>query len=150
MYWAKTLVLCFLDIESVLITSIWWFLCLSSKVDLAQLGAIFNTIVEVFLFLDKNGDGKLNKKDMVRTLNETYPWERSPANVTKIRFSIIYITFVLILLTFSMCCFSFFYSLPSCFITFPEFLLLFWSFLQKKWTGTEMGRSLSGSSSLVS
>ncbi|KAF7837106.1 putative calcium-binding protein CML22 isoform X1 [Senna tora] len=58
----------------------------SSNVELAQLGAIFNTIVEVFLFLDKNGDGKLNKKDMVKTLNETYPWERSPANVTNIRF----------------------------------------------------------------
>ena len=58
------------------------------KVELTQLGKIFSTIVEVFLFLDKNGDGKLNKKDVDKTLNDSYPWERSPANVTKIRFSI--------------------------------------------------------------
>ncbi|XP_054806053.1 probable calcium-binding protein CML22 [Prosopis cineraria] len=58
----------------------------SDNVELTQLGKIFNTIVEVFLFLDKNGDGKLNKKDVVKTLNETYSRERSPANVTKIRF----------------------------------------------------------------
>ncbi|KAI9114974.1 hypothetical protein K1719_013987 [Acacia pycnantha] len=58
----------------------------SDNVELTQLGKSFNTIVEVFLFLDKNGDGKLNRKDVDKTLNETYPWERSPANITKIRF----------------------------------------------------------------
>ncbi|KAK4266529.1 hypothetical protein QN277_027431 [Acacia crassicarpa] len=58
----------------------------SDHVELTQLGKIFNTIVEVFLFLDKNGDGKLNRKDVDKTLNETYPLERSPANITKIRF----------------------------------------------------------------
>lgn len=66
------------------------FLSQSSKAELAQLGEVFNTIVEVFLFFDKNGDGKLNKKDMVKTLNETYPLERSPAHITENRFSIIY------------------------------------------------------------
>lgn len=61
----------------------------SPKAELAKLGEVFNTIVEVFLFFDKNGDGKLNQKDMIRTLNETNPRERSPARITKDRFSIL-------------------------------------------------------------
>ncbi|GMI69964.1 hypothetical protein like AT3G24110 [Hibiscus trionum] len=56
------------------------------KMDSQQLEATFDTIVELFLFLDKNGDGKLNKKDMMKALNETSPWERSPARVTRTRF----------------------------------------------------------------
>ncbi|KAG5002203.1 putative calcium-binding protein CML22 [Glycine soja] len=59
---------------------------ISSKAELAQVGEIFNTIVEVFVFFDQNGDGKLNQKDMVRTLNETNPRERSPARISKHRF----------------------------------------------------------------
>ncbi|CAJ1779302.1 unnamed protein product [Sphenostylis stenocarpa] len=58
----------------------------SSKAGLEQVGEIFNTIVEAFVFFDKNGDGKLNQKDMVRTLNETSPRERSPARISKHRF----------------------------------------------------------------
>lgn len=57
-----------------------------------ELQATFNTIIEAFLFLDKNGDGKLHKKDVVKALNEDSPWEKSPAHVTRTRFStIIYI-----------------------------------------------------------
>ncbi|XP_017975502.1 PREDICTED: probable calcium-binding protein CML22 isoform X3 [Theobroma cacao] len=56
------------------------------KIDSPQLEATFDTIVEAFLFLDKNGDGKLNKKDMIKALNEASPWERSPAHVTRTRF----------------------------------------------------------------
>jgi len=62
----------------------------SPKAELAQLGQVFDTIVEIFLFFDQNGDGKLNKKDMIRTMNETNPRERSPAHVTKNRFSIVH------------------------------------------------------------
>ncbi|XP_039683595.1 probable calcium-binding protein CML22 isoform X3 [Medicago truncatula] len=58
----------------------------SPKEELAQLGQVFDKIIEIFLFFDQNGDGKLNKKDMVRTMNETNPRERSPAHVTKNRF----------------------------------------------------------------
>lgn len=54
-----------------------------------ELQATFNTIIEVFLFLDKNGDGKLHKKDVVKALNEDSPWEKSPAHVTRTRFSTI-------------------------------------------------------------
>lgn len=58
----------------------------SPKAELAQLGQVFDKIVEIFLFFDQNGDGKLNKKDMVKTMNETNPRERSPAHITKNRF----------------------------------------------------------------
>ncbi|KAJ0034713.1 hypothetical protein Pint_25414 [Pistacia integerrima] len=56
------------------------------KVGSPELKATFDTIVDAFLFLDKNGDGKLNKKDMLKSLNESYPREKSPAHVTKNRF----------------------------------------------------------------
>ncbi|EEF44236.1 conserved hypothetical protein [Ricinus communis] len=53
---------------------------------LIYLLATFDTIVEAFLFLDKNGVGKLKKKDVLKALNEASPWEKSPAHITKSRF----------------------------------------------------------------
>ncbi|KAH7573046.1 hypothetical protein JRO89_XS03G0057400 [Xanthoceras sorbifolium] len=58
----------------------------TSKVGSPQLEATFDAIVEAFLFLDKNGDGKLNKEDMIKSLNESSPWEKSPYRITKTRF----------------------------------------------------------------
>ncbi|KAF3975707.1 hypothetical protein CMV_001059 [Castanea mollissima] len=58
----------------------------TSRLGSPQLEATFDTIIEVFMFLDKNGNGKLNKKDMVKALNETSPWEKSPSHITKSRF----------------------------------------------------------------
>ncbi|XP_038702220.1 probable calcium-binding protein CML22 isoform X2 [Tripterygium wilfordii] len=58
----------------------------TSKMGSPQLEATFDTIVEAFLFLDKNGDGKLNKKDMIKAMNESSPWEKSPSHVTESRF----------------------------------------------------------------
>lgn len=52
-----------------------------------ELEATFDTIVKAFLFLDKNGAGKLNKKDMIKALNEDSPREKSPAHITRSRFS---------------------------------------------------------------
>lgn len=52
-----------------------------------ELKATFDTIIEAFLFLDKNGDGKLNKKDMIKAMNEDDPMEKSPTRITKTRFS---------------------------------------------------------------
>ncbi|GFY93038.1 calcium-binding EF-hand family protein [Actinidia rufa] len=57
----------------------------TSKIGLPQLQATFDTIIEAFLFLDKNGDGKLTKKDMVKALNEDSR-EKSPAHITRTRF----------------------------------------------------------------
>ncbi|XP_019250569.1 PREDICTED: probable calcium-binding protein CML22 isoform X2 [Nicotiana attenuata] len=57
-----------------------------SKIGTPELEATFNTIVEAFLFLDKNGDGKLHKKEVVKALNDDCPSEKSPSHVTRIRF----------------------------------------------------------------
>lgn len=58
----------------------------TSKMGSPQLEATFDTIVEAFLFLDNNGDGKLNKRDMVKALNEASPCEKSSAHITRTRF----------------------------------------------------------------
>ncbi|XP_042492405.1 probable calcium-binding protein CML22 [Macadamia integrifolia] len=58
----------------------------TSKMGSPQLDETFDTIVQAFLFLDKNGDGQLNHNDMVRALNEGSPWEKSPGRITKTRF----------------------------------------------------------------
>lgn len=51
-----------------------------------QLKATFDAIIEAFLFFDKNGDGKLNKKDMINALNDDSQFERSPTHITNTRF----------------------------------------------------------------
>ncbi|XP_015574054.2 probable calcium-binding protein CML22 [Ricinus communis] len=58
----------------------------TSRTGSPELEATFDTIVEAFLFLDKNGVGKLKKKDVLKALNEASPWEKSPAHITKSRF----------------------------------------------------------------
>ncbi|KAL7618184.1 hypothetical protein Lser_V15G02752 [Lactuca serriola] len=50
------------------------------------LKATFDTIIEAFLFLDKNGDGKLNKKDISKAMNDHFPLEKAPIHVTTTRF----------------------------------------------------------------
>ncbi|XP_058002181.1 probable calcium-binding protein CML22 [Hevea brasiliensis] len=57
----------------------------TSKMGSPELEATFDTLVEAFLFLDKNGDGKPSKKDVLKALNEA-SWEKSPAHITKFRF----------------------------------------------------------------
>nr|GMD80588.1 probable calcium-binding protein CML22 isoform X1 [Ipomoea batatas] len=58
----------------------------TSKIGSPVVESTFNTIVEAFLFLDKNGDGKLHKKDVVRAFNDAFPLEKSPSHVTRTRF----------------------------------------------------------------
>ncbi|KAG5254278.1 hypothetical protein OIU76_019994 [Salix suchowensis] len=58
----------------------------TSKIGSSELEATFDTIVKAFLFLDKNGAGKLNKKDVIKALNEDSRRERSPAHITTSRF----------------------------------------------------------------
>ncbi|XP_026387963.1 probable calcium-binding protein CML21 isoform X3 [Papaver somniferum] len=57
-----------------------------SRMGSPELEATFDTIVEAFMFLDKNGDGKLNKEEMVMALNEASPWEKSPGRISRNRF----------------------------------------------------------------
>lgn len=58
-----------------------------------QIEPTFNSIIEVFFFLDKRGDGKLRRKDVVRALNEASPKEKSPSHITRSRFSY-YLSFI--------------------------------------------------------
>ncbi|XP_042966735.1 probable calcium-binding protein CML22 isoform X5 [Carya illinoinensis] len=58
----------------------------TSRLGSPRLEATFDTVIEVFLFLDKNGNGKLNKNDMVKALNDASPREKSPSHITRTRF----------------------------------------------------------------
>ncbi|XP_051118371.1 probable calcium-binding protein CML22 [Andrographis paniculata] len=58
----------------------------TSKTNWPLIKRTFDAIVQVFLFLDKRGDGKLKRKDVVRALNEASPKEKSPAHITRTRF----------------------------------------------------------------
>ncbi|KAL9687521.1 hypothetical protein QQ045_031924 [Rhodiola kirilowii] len=53
----------------------------------SEFEAIFGTVVEAFMFLDKNGDGKLHKKDVMKALNDAFPWERYPKYIARNRLS---------------------------------------------------------------
>ncbi|KAL8204630.1 hypothetical protein R6Q57_010253 [Mikania cordata] len=48
--------------------------------------ATFDSMIDAFLFLDKNGDGKLDKKDMIKAMNDDSSKEKSPTHVTMTRF----------------------------------------------------------------
>ncbi|KAJ8755201.1 hypothetical protein K2173_018999 [Erythroxylum novogranatense] len=61
------------------------FFCITER-DSLEVEAIFDTMIEAFLFLDKDGDGKLNKKDMIQALDDTCPWEKSPQHIIRTRF----------------------------------------------------------------
>nr|XP_043609586.1 probable calcium-binding protein CML22 isoform X2 [Erigeron canadensis] len=52
-----------------------------------ELKATFDSIIEAFLYLDKNGDGKLDKKDMIQAMNDDFRKEKSPTHITMNRFS---------------------------------------------------------------
>lgn len=109
-----------------------------------ELKETFDRIVDAFLFLDKNGDGKLNKKDVDKSLNEFYPWEKSPGagNIWKNPFSID--------------CFPsihFFFFVFKFLAVIVNFLLIsrcnLCKTMQWRWTRTGMGRSASENFSLL-
>ncbi|KAF8015618.1 hypothetical protein BT93_H1208 [Corymbia citriodora subsp. variegata] len=58
----------------------------TEKIGSPSIEATFDTIIEAFLFLDKDNDGKLKKKDVIKALNDASPKERSPHHVTMKRF----------------------------------------------------------------
>jgi len=59
----------------------------TEKIGSPSIQATFDTIIEAFLFLDKDGDGNLKKKDVIKALNDTSRREKSPLHVTRKRFS---------------------------------------------------------------
>jgi hypothetical protein len=53
---------------------------------LGQLEPTFETLVESFVFLDKNKDGYVSKSEMIQAINETTAGERSSGRIGMKRF----------------------------------------------------------------
>lgn len=51
-----------------------------------NLEATFETLVDTFVFLDKNKDGYVSKSEMVHAINETTSGERSSGRIAMKRF----------------------------------------------------------------
>ncbi|XP_010244812.1 PREDICTED: probable calcium-binding protein CML21 [Nelumbo nucifera] len=57
-----------------------------SKMGFPNLEATFETLVDAFVFLDKNRDGYVSKNEMVQAINETTSGERSSGRIAMKRF----------------------------------------------------------------
>lgn len=57
-----------------------------SQVGMPNLEATFETLVDTFVFLDKNKDGYVSKNEMVQAINETTSGERSSGRIAMKRF----------------------------------------------------------------
>ncbi|KAG6529743.1 probable calcium-binding protein CML21 [Zingiber officinale] len=57
-----------------------------SRMGLADLETSFKTLVDSFVFLDKNKDGYVSKTEMVHAINETTAGERSSGRIAMTRF----------------------------------------------------------------
>lgn len=53
---------------------------------MANLEATFETLVDAFVFLDKNNDGHVSRNEMVDAINETTAGERSSGRIAMRRF----------------------------------------------------------------
>lgn len=56
------------------------------KMGLGSLEATFETLVDAFVFLDKNKDGYVSKDEMIQAINETATGERSSGRIAMKRF----------------------------------------------------------------
>lgn len=66
----------------------------TAKDESRELEGTFKLLVEAFVFLDKNGDGMLERKDFVVALNEAPSKEKSPTHIATKRFSMLLSTSV--------------------------------------------------------
>lgn len=57
-----------------------------SRIGIPNLEATFETLVDTFVFLDKNKDGYVSKNEMVQAINETVSGERSSGRIAMKRF----------------------------------------------------------------
>lgn len=57
-----------------------------SRIGLPDIEATFETLVDAFVFLDKNKDGYVSKSEMVDAINETTSGERSSGRIALRRF----------------------------------------------------------------
>lgn len=63
---------------------------------LPDLEATFETLVEAFVFLDKNKDGYVSRNEMVQAINETVGGERSSGRIAMRRFGQCFYLLILI------------------------------------------------------
>ncbi|PSR95243.1 Calcium-binding protein [Actinidia chinensis var. chinensis] len=57
-----------------------------SRMGMPNLEATFETLVDAFVFLDKNKDGYVSKSEMIHAINETTSGERSSGRIAMKRF----------------------------------------------------------------
>ncbi|XP_059666588.1 probable calcium-binding protein CML21 [Cornus florida] len=57
-----------------------------SRMGMPNLEATFETLVDTFVFLDKNKDGYVSKSEMIQAINETTSGERSSGRIAMKRF----------------------------------------------------------------
>lgn len=57
-----------------------------SRIGMPKLERTFETLVDTFVFLDKNKDGYVSKNEMVQAINETTSGERSSGRIAMKRF----------------------------------------------------------------
>ncbi|KAL3614848.1 putative calcium-binding protein cml21 [Castilleja foliolosa] len=57
-----------------------------SQIGMPNLRATFETLVDTFVFLDKNKDGYVSKDEMIQAINETTSGERSSGRIAMKRF----------------------------------------------------------------
>ncbi|KAL5177274.1 putative calcium-binding protein CML21 [Glycine soja] len=57
-----------------------------SRIGMPKLEGTFETLVDTFVFLDKNKDGYVSKNEMVQAINETTSGERSSGRIAMKRF----------------------------------------------------------------
>lgn len=60
----------------------------SARIGIPDLEATFETLVDSFVFLDKNKDGYVSKSEMVHAINESTSGERSSGRIAMKRFGV--------------------------------------------------------------
>ncbi|TKW24260.1 hypothetical protein SEVIR_3G041000v4 [Setaria viridis] len=53
-----------------------------SEFESAKLNYVFDELIDAFLFFDKDGDGKMKRKDVTQRMNEESHQERTPSHIT--------------------------------------------------------------------
>ncbi|CAL4910350.1 unnamed protein product [Urochloa decumbens] len=53
-----------------------------SEFESAKLNYVFDELIDAFLFFDKDGDGKMKRRDVTQRMNETSHQERTPSHIT--------------------------------------------------------------------
>ncbi|KAM0898436.1 hypothetical protein ACQ4PT_021942 [Festuca glaucescens] len=58
-----------------------------SEFESAKLNYVFDELIDAFLFFNKEGDGKMRRKDVTQRMNEASHQERTPSHITTQLFS---------------------------------------------------------------